>query len=229
MSGKLIVIDGVDASGKKTQASRLYERLKEVRPDVYLLDFPVYDEPSSTLVRMYLGGEFGNRPGDVNAYAASAFFACDRYASYKKHWQHAYDSGAVFICNRYVSSNAIHQCAKLPEAEWDAFLGWLFDFEYGRMGVPAPAMTIFLELPLVKVEQLLHSRYGGDESKKDIHEKDTAFLADSYRAALYACGKYDWERVRCTDDNGELLTREQVGQILWQKVSKILNKGASLS
>ena len=125
MAGKLIVFEGTDGSGKSTQFGRFCRRLEEAGKPFQRLVFPQYQEPSSALIRMYLGGEFGAHPGDVNPYAASAFYAVDRYASFKKHWEKDYLSGHTILATRYVSSNAIHQMCKLPESEWGGYLQWL--------------------------------------------------------------------------------------------------------
>ena len=124
--GKMIVIEGLDGSGKGTQATLLLENLKKSGRDAFAIDLPNYSDDSSALVRMYLRGEMGRHPGDVNAYAASTFFAVDRYASFKKFWGNEYDGGKIIVANRYTTSNACHQMTKLPEAEWDPFLDWLF-------------------------------------------------------------------------------------------------------
>ena len=147
--GKLVVIEGLDGSGKATQTALLAEVLQQEHP-VQVLSFPDYKNPSSTLVRMYLAGEFGTNPGDVNAYAASAFYAVDRYASFKASWADFYSREGLVLADRYTTSNAIHQCAKLPQGEWQAFVDWLYDFEYGKMDIPQPDLVICLDVdPLV--------------------------------------------------------------------------------
>lgn len=122
MPGKLIVIEGLDGSGKSTQTELLQKKLAALSVDTKRIKLPDYDDPSSTLVRMYLGGEFGNDPSCVNVYAASSFYAVDRYASYSRHWKEDYLSGKVILADRYTSSNAVHQAVKLPQSEWDAIL-----------------------------------------------------------------------------------------------------------
>ena len=129
MKGSLIVLEGTDGSGKSTQFSRLCRRMEEAGAPFHRIVFPQYQEPSSALVRMYLGGEFGSHPSDVNPYAASTFYAVDRYASYKKVWGEDYRAGKRILSDRYTTSNAVHQTGKLPEEEWEGFLRWLFDFE----------------------------------------------------------------------------------------------------
>ena len=198
--GKMIVIDGLDGSGKATQAEILKNRLKEKGYDIYSLDLPCYDDPSSTLVKMYLAGEFGDKPGDVNCYAASTFFGVDRYASYKKHWEKEYNSEKIVVANRYTTSNACHQMTKLDSSEWDSYLEWLFDFEYNKLGIPEPDCVIFLEMPVEISQQLLSKRYEGDENKKDVHERDTDYLTNCYKAATYAAKKLGWHTVHCSSD-----------------------------
>ena len=126
--GKLIVIEGTDGSGKSTQFKRLTERLQEEGKTFQKLVFPQYAEPSSALIRMYLGGEFGSKPTDVNAYAASAFYAVDRYASYKKVWGEYYEQGGLILSDRYTTSNGVHQASKEAPENRNKFLHWLYEF-----------------------------------------------------------------------------------------------------
>lgn len=195
--GTLIVIEGLDGSGKATQAKLLLERLQQQGKNVRQVSFPDYDSDSSALVKMYLAGDFGSDPGDVNAYAASTFFAVDRYASFKKNWRAFYEAGGVVIADRYTTSNAVHQCSKLPEAEWEGFLNWLFHFEYDLLGIPAPDRVFYLQTALGVNEQLLDHRYHGDERKKDIHERNADYLAHSRAAAEFCADKLGWTTIHC--------------------------------
>ncbi len=195
--GKLIVFEGVDGSGKSTQYRRLCERLRREGRSFRSLVFPQYEEPSSALIRMYLAGEFGDRPSDVNAYAASSFFAVDRYASYKKDWGSYYASGGLIITDRYTTSNAVHQASKLPAEEREAYLRWLFDFEYGKLGLPAPDLVLFCDVDLsVSLEHLRH-RENETHTHADIHERDDAYLAASIEAARQAAVICSWRRLNC--------------------------------
>lgn len=200
--GKLYVIEGLDGSGKATQAELLRETLSERGIPVRQVSFPNYASDSSAPVRMYLRGDFGTDPSDVNAYAASSFYAVDRYAGYKSDWGRFYDEGGVIIADRYTTSNAIHQCSKLPESEWDGFLEWLFHYEYELMGIPAPDAVIYLEVDPLVSQRLMNGRYEGDEGKKDIHERNVAYLRRSARAAAYCAEKLDWHVVQCSRDGG---------------------------
>lgn len=219
--GKMIVIDGLDGSGKATQAELLKKRLTEKGYDIFSLDLPYYNDPSSTLVKMYLGGEMGDKPGDVNCYAASTFFAADRYASFKKHWEKEYNSDKIVVANRYTTSNACHQMTKLDEGQWDEYMQWLFDFEYNKLGIPAPDCVIFLEMPVEISQRLLSKRYCGDENKKDVHERDTTYLSDCYKAAVYAADKLGWETVHCSED-GEPRSLEEISDDVYRIVERKL-------
>ena len=209
MKGKLIVIEGLDGSGRATQAKLLAQTLAENGERVKKITFPDYESDSSALVRMYLHGEFGSKPGDVNAYAASAFYAVDRYASFKKDWGEVYQSGGLIIADRYATSNGIHQCSKLDESEWDEYLKWLDDFEYKKLGIPAPDTVIYLKADTDISQKLMSGRYGGDESKKDIHEGDIEYLRRSQKAAAYCAQKLGWKTVECVQD-GKMRTIEDI-------------------
>ena len=187
--GKLIAIDGLDASGKETQSLILKDNLEKMGNKTALLSFPTYDEKMSALVKMYLSGEFGTSPQDTNAYAASSFYAVDRYASYKKDWKTLYESERIIIANRYTTANAVHQLSKLPKCEWDNYLDWLWDFEYEKLQIPKPDVIIFLEMLPELSYRLIESRSVDTGRKKDIHELDNTFLENSYNAAMYASEK----------------------------------------
>lgn len=211
MSGKLIVIEGLDGSGKATQAKLLYEALRNRGRNVREVSFPDYQSDSSALIKMYLHGEFGSDPGDVNAYAASSFFAVDRYASYKKDWGGFYQESGVIIADRYTTSNAIHQCSKLPEEAWDDYLNWLFDFEYRLLGIPAPDRVFYLKVDPAVSQKLMTGRYHGDESKKDIHESNLAYLDRSRKAAEYCADRLGWKTILCSRE-GEMRGIEEIHQ-----------------
>lgn len=218
--GKLIVIEGLDGSGKSTQLELLNENLKKSNIDCKMVSFPDYDNPSSTLVKMYLAGEFGKKPGDVNAYAASVFYAADRYASFKSAWGEYFNNGGTVISGRYTTSNAVHQASKLPENEWEDFLGWLYDFEYNKIQIPKPDKVIFLDMPVEVSQKLLSNRYKGDESKKDIHECDVEYLAQCRKAAVFTAEFSDWEIIPCAE-NGEARSIEDISNDVLNSVLKL--------
>lgn len=199
MRGKLIVLEGLDGSGKSTQLQQLAAYLENRGSDVHKIKLPDYDDASSSLVRMYLGGDFGSDPQSVNAYTASAFYAVDRAANYLRKWKEDYLSGKIILADRYTTSNAYHQLQKLPREEWDAYLAWLEDFEYGKIGLPKPDCVVYLDMPIEVSQRLMTRRYAGDEHKKDIHEANIAYLMNCRTAALYAAEKLGWHVIDCAD------------------------------
>lgn len=207
--GKLIVLEGLDGSGKSTQLSLLPDGLKLNGIECKTVSFPDYQSDSSALVKMYLNGDFGKKPGDVNAYAASAFYTVDRYASYKSDWGDYYNNGGTVIAGRYTTSNAVHQTSKLPENEWTGFLDWLYDFEYSKISIPKPDKVIFLDMPVEVSQKLLSKRYCGDNAKKDIHESDVSYLSKCRKAALFTAEYSGWDIVACAE-NGEARSIENI-------------------
>lgn len=204
----LIVLEGLDGSGKSTQLPLLEKELRRRGP-VRKISFPDYDSPSSALVKMYLGGEFGGSPGDVNAYAAGTFYAVDRYSSFRKNWQDDYQKGITILAGRYTTSNLIYQMEKLPEELWDSYIAWTEDFEYDKLGLPRPDRVIFLDMPVEVGQKLLSKRYGGHEDRKDLHERDIRFLESCSRCARFAAGRLGWSMVDCSMD-GEPLAVEEI-------------------
>ncbi len=224
MSGKLIVFEGTDGSGKSTQFKRLCRRLEEEGRGFHRLVFPRYDNPSSTLLRMYLQGEFGSHPDDVNAYAASTFYAVDRYASWKQEWEGEYGRGGLFLSDRYTTSNAVHQACKLPQEQWPEFLAWLFDLEYGKLGLPAPDLVVYLDMPTERAVEMLRSREAATHTKGDIHEVDTAYLAKCRAAAHAAAAMQGWHVVPCVDGAGEVRSIEEIHAQIWAVVEEALEQ-----
>ena len=207
--GKLIVLEGLDGSGKSTQLSLLPDGLKKSGIECKTVSFPDYQSSSSALVKMYLNGDFGKKPDDVNAYAASAFYTVDRFASYKSDWGDYYNNGGTIVAGRYTTSNAVHQTSKLPENEWTGFLDWLYDFEYNKISIPKPDKVIFLDMPVEVSQKLLSKRYCGDNAKKDIHESDVSYLLKCRKAALFTAEYSGWDIVPCAE-NGEARSIEDI-------------------
>lgn len=215
MKGKLIVFEGTDGSGKSTQFDLLCKRLSAQGTAFQRLVFPQYSEPSSALLRMYLAGEFGSHPADVNPYAASTFYAVDRYAAWKKVWGDSYRSGSLILSDRYTTSNAVHQGSKLSPEEQAVFFDWLVDFEYGKLELPKPDAVIYLDMPTQLSIQLLRSRESLTHTKGDIHEVDTDYLALCRQTALRAAEHYGWHRILCADQQGRLRTIQEIHEEIW--------------
>ena len=198
--GKLIVFEGTDGSGKSTQFELLAKRLEAEQIGFQRLRFPQYEEPSSALIRMYLGGAFGDDPEAVNAYAASTFYAVDRYASYQCGWKDYYQGGGLVVSDRYTTSNAVHQGSKVPEGERAEFFRWLYDLEYDRMGLPRPDLVVLLDMPVELSEQLMRKREQSTGTHADIHERDEDYLKKCRDVALHAAKYYGWRTVSCAKD-----------------------------
>ncbi len=221
--GKLIVIEGTDGSGKSTQFRLLTQRLESEQYKFQKLVFPQYAEESSALIRMYLGGEFGTSPSDVNAYAASAFYAVDRYASYKKVWGQWYENGGLVLSDRYTTSNAVHQASKEPEEGQQAFLKWLYDFEYGKLGLPCPDLILYLDVPTDFTEKLMRRREQDTNTQADIHEKDMAYLATCRRTGKTAAEYYGWTVISCVRE-GQMRSIEDIHEEIYRHVANCLEE-----
>lgn len=212
--GKLIIIEGLDGCGKSTQTALLEKYFEDNSVNFKKIKLPDYDSKSSTLVKMYLGGEFGKNADDVNAYAAGAFYAVDRFASYKLDWGKDYENGTLILADRYATSNSIYQMEKIDEDKWDEYLDWSADFEYNKIGIPKPDLVIFLDMPVDVSQKLMTSRYNGDEGKKDVHEANVDFLNNCRKSALYTAKKQGWAVVPCSDGVNPLPIEEIHNTIL---------------
>ena len=219
--GKLIVLEGTDGSGKSTQFARLTEHLERDGRQFQKLVFPQYSEPSSALIRMYLGGEFGGKPSDVNAYAASAFYSVDRYASYKKVWGTWYEEGGLVVSDRYTTSNAVHQASKEPPEMQGEFLKWLYDFEYGKLGLPKPDLVLYLDVPTDFTEKMMRSREAATHTHADIHEQDLDYLATCRRMGKAAAEYYGWTVIGCVKD-GAMRSIEDIHEEIYRHVAVCL-------
>ena len=212
--GRLTVLEGLDGSGKSTQFERLDKLLTEKNVPHSSISFPDYAQPSSALVKMYLAGEICASADDVNAYAASSFYAVDRYASYKKFWEADYKEGKLILAARYVTSNCIYQMTKLPKEKWDGYLDWLCNYEYELLELPRPDEVVFLDMPVEISQKLLSRRYEGNDAKKDIHEANVYFLQKCREAALYSADKLGWKVLPCSDGKEPLDIDRITGQLV---------------
>jgi len=221
MSGKLIVFEGTDGSGKATQSELLCRRLETEGRAFRKITFPRYGKPSAAMVEEYLHGNLGKHPGDVNAYAASLFYAMDRYASWKQDWGTFYEDGGLIVADRYTTSNAVHQASKLPEEERKAYLDWLFDLEYRLLGLPAPDMVVYLDMPTELTEKMMRRREAVSGTQADIHEQDEAYLRRCRENANEVARLCGWTVIRCGRD-GAPRTIEDIQGEVWEQVRTLL-------
>lgn len=221
MKGTLIVLEGIDGSGKETQASLLEKKLEEKGREVMHISFPDYESPSSALVKMYLKGDFGKNPEDVNPYAASLFYAVDRFASYRMKWKDFYQKGGIIIADRYTTSNMVHQMTKYEDkkARKD-FLSWLEKTEYEELELPVPDLVILLDIPLAVSENLVkeRARQGGS---MDIHEQHLDYLRKCHDAYQELVSLYGWKRIPCTEE-GKLRTIEDIGKDVEKAAAEVM-------
>lgn len=201
--GKLIVLEGIDGSGKSAQYRCLCDRMEKNNIDYNHIVFPRYEKDSSALIRMYLSGQFGSRPGDVNPYAASTFYAVDRFASYREDWGKVYESGGLILSDRYTTSNAVHQGSKLPESELPGFFEWLYDLEYVKMGLPKPDLVIYLDVDVETSLRRMAKRQEKTNTHADIHEKDVEYLCRCLKTARKAADYYGWVSIDYLKDGAE--------------------------
>ena len=220
--GKLFVIDGTDGSGKQTQFEKLKERLDKDGIEYRTVSFPNYDSPSSSLVKMYLSGEFGTDAQEINPYIASTFYAADRYATFQTGYKKYYEDGGIILADRYTTANMVHQAGKIKDKEErDKFLKWLWDFEFKLYGLPIPTEVFFLNMPTEKALELMKDRKNkfDENAKKDIHESNEKHMRDAYEAACDVAKEYNWFEIKCMKDN-KLRTIDDIHEEIYEEVKK---------
>lgn len=212
LKGKLIVIEGLDGSGKATQCALLAESLKRDGYDVMVVDFPQYGKPSAALVEMYLNGEFGEAK-EVSPYQASIFYAADRFAA-KQAMERHLKKGGVIVSNRYTTANMMHQAGKISDPKKQAeFLKWLDHLEFSLFGIPRPSHVLFLDVPPHISQQLValkQKRTYLKQGTHDIHEKDKKHLLAARKTGLALAKKYRWSIIPCVPDNEHISPIEDV-------------------
>ena len=224
--GKLFVIDGTDGSGKQTQFKKLQERLTKEGINYKTVSFPNYDSPSSSLVKMYLSGEFGENAKDVSPYIASTFYAADRYATFKKDLEQYYNEGGIILADRYTTANMVHQAGKIAnKQEREKFLDWLWDYEFNLYGLPIPTKSFFLNMPPDYAMKLMENRENKftHQQAKDIHERDKNHIIDAYNAACDLVDKYNWYEVKCVKNN-KIRTIEDIHEEIYAEIKKYIEE-----
>ena len=221
--GQLIIFEGLDGSGKGTQTKLTAQRLQQQGYDLRQITFPDYESESSALVRMYLSGAFGDKPDDVNAYAASSFYAVDRYASYKTDWGEFYREGGLVLSDRYTTSNAVHQASKEPEQDREKFFAWLYDLEYRHMGLPVPDLVLYLDVPTELTGQMLRRREHDTHTHADIHEQNMDYLRRCRATGLQAAKYYGWTVIACAKD-GKMRSIDDIHNEIFLRVQECLKE-----
>ena len=223
MKGRLIVLEGTDGTGKTTQVRLMARRLEREGVPFRQVKFPRYGSPFAAPVERYLQGDLGKRPGDVSAYAASTLYAVDRYASYRQEWREEYEGGKLILADRYTTSNAVHQASKLSGVERQAYLDWLFDLEYRRLGLPEPDLVVYLDLPTEISGQMLRLREAATHTAADIHERDDAYLRRCRESASEIVRSLGWRRIDCSR-GGAIRTPEDIHREVWELVRPLTER-----
>lgn len=220
--GKLFVIDGTDGSGKQTQFKKLQEKLTEKGVNYKVVSFPNYDSQSSSLVKMYLSGEFGKNAKEISPYIASTFYAADRYATFQTGYKEYYENGGIILADRYTTANMVHQAGKISDKEErEEFLNWLWEFEFKLYGLPVPTEVFFLNMPVEKSIELMKDRENKftHNTQKDIHESDKQHLMDAYGAACEVAKKYDWYEIKCVKES-KIRSIEDIHEEIYNEIKK---------
>lgn len=225
MKGQIIVIEGTDGSGKRTQTEELYKHLIADGKNVRMQSFPCYESLSSGSVKKYLQGDLGQHADDVNAYQSSVFFTADRVATYldkKLGLKEHYENGGIVVFDRYVQSNMVHQASKIKDFnEREKFLNWLNQLEFEDLSLPKADKVFFLDMPISVSKKLANSRTNLKAgTKQDIHEQDEKYLQHCYDTAKYVANKFNWITIPCLDKNGNLKTAKEIHEEIYKKYDK---------
>ncbi len=227
--GKLIVIDGIDGSGKATQIDFLIKHLRKDGRKVKIIDFPdYYSNFFGKFIGHCLSEQYYNFV-KIHPKIASVLFAADRFESKDKikKWL---SGGNIVIANRYASANQIHQGGKITSTKKrESFLNWLAEMEYKVFKIPKPDVIFYLSVPIPVVLKLIQERNKNSKrsylgKKKDVHEKDVNFLENSRKSALWlAKTQKGWIKIECVKD-GVLETRENIHEEIYESVKTLLEK-----
>ena len=218
-NGRLIVIEGLDGTGKATQTKLLFKKLKKEKYPTIIFDFPQYHKFFGQMVGAYLRGEFG-QAHEVNPYFASMLYAFDRWTVAEKINQEI-KKGKIIICNRYSTANFLHQSGKIKDLKnKNIFFKWLNDLEFSFLKISQPDLVIFLNVPSQLGQKLVkkkNKRAYLQGKKNDIHEKSKSHLTDAEHEAPRLIKKFGWKKIDCLKDK-KLLSKEKIAQKVWLMV-----------
>ena len=217
MKNKLIVIEGAsDGIGKTTQFKLLKEYLEKDN-NVITHHFPTYNSPQGDLVTRYLHGEFGN-PKDLSPYFVNSLYAIDRAVTFNNELKDYYDKRVIVLLDRYTTSSIIYQSAFIENLdEKKAFIDYIIDYEYNKLGIPVPDKVIFLSAPLDIITDLREKRKKETSSSGDIHENDLEFMRKVYDSAIFCANYLNWDIIDCTLNN-KMKSREDIHKEIVRKI-----------
>lgn len=220
---KIFVIEGTDGSGKQTQTELTYTKLKKDNIPVFRTSFPNYESKSSEPVKMYLNGELSTNANDIKEKPASVLYAVDRFITYTTMIKPYYeDDSTLILLDRYVSSNLLHQGAKIiarnePYENLDEYQKWLYNLEFEDIGIPKPSKVFFLYLPAKEAIKAMDTRKNKitHEDKKDIHESDNSHIFNAAKSGYYLANKLGWNIINCLDSNGDRRSPEDINEEIY--------------
>lgn len=220
---KLIVIEGAcDGIGKSTQFAMLRERLADMGIRIASHHFPSYGTAQGAPVEAYLRGDLGSA-AELSPYLVNSLYAVDRAVTWNTVLKTAAEAGELILLDRYTTSSLIYQSAFISdEAEKADFIDYVTDFEYRRLGIPAPTAVIFLDAPYETATALRQSRESNDGVEKDIHETDDTFMRLVYDSAQLVCDRLGWVRISSVDECGNMRPREDIADEIFTAVKAVL-------
>lgn len=210
MKGKLIVIEGAcDGIGKTTQYKLLKKYLEDKGYNVCSHHFPTYDSKQGKLTEYYLNGDFGN-PNDLSPYLVNSIYAVDRSITWNDKLKAAYDKGDIILLDRYTTSSLIYQSSLFDnEEDKKAFINYVTDYEYNKLGIKKPDKVIFLTADFDLVSSMRSKRKSNDGVKNDVYERDSKLMKKIYDNAMFVSDYLDFDTLKC-DLNGSLRSIEDI-------------------
>jgi dTMP kinase len=227
--GKLIALEGIDGSGKRTQLDLLAHVLEARGLSVMRISFPRYDSSFGKLAGRYLNGDFGALQA-VDPHLSALLYAGDRFEA-KGEIESALAAGEIVLADRYIGSNLAHQSERVPPEQRDDFLAWLKHVEYDIYGLPVEDLVLYLRVPAPDAYRLIGLKAPRTYTslRHDILEADVAHLEQT--AGIYdrLATQFNWVRVDCTDlASGILYSPEEIHRALLKAVeSRVLSQASS--
>jgi dTMP kinase len=221
--GLLLVLEGIDGSGKGTQAARLAETAAARGYRVASFSFPLYDDnPFSRAIGAYLNGEYGGLD-DVHPALSALLYACDRFHA-RPRLVAALEECDLVVCDRYVASNLAHQGSQLAGEERERLLQWLVEVEYGEFALPRPGLVVLLDAPATLARELVARKGARSYTTReaDILESDTAHGSASREIYLDLARREGWHVVGATGEDGALRGVDEIADEIWAAVEPLL-------
>lgn len=218
--GFLVDFEGIDGSGKGTQAARLHDAARAAGVRSELISFPRYAQTRfGRRIGDFLNGRFGAL-GEVSPYLVALLYAGDRFES-REMLRAAKDANDIVVLDRYVPSNLAHQVSKAAPAEQPELRRWIEEVEYEVYGLPRPDLVVYLDVPPERAQQLIAQKSARSytEKKADIQEADAAYLGRT-RDVYHQLATNDptWRLIQCCHQD-DLRSIDEIAAEIWKIVS----------